>query len=62
MTPILALLRLGDDTTRPILIEPCDDGSDEWRVVDDDESLNQTRRWHCHHEREKKNETQQIRR
>ena len=33
MTPILALLRLADNTTRPILIEPCNDGSDEWHEV-----------------------------
>ncbi len=37
----------GADVAARILIEPCRDGSDEWRVVDDDAALMQRRRWKC---------------
>lgn len=49
MTPlrISTVIRWADDSTTPVMIEPCRDGSDDWRIVDDDETIAQWRRQHC---------------
>lgn len=66
MTRIHTLIRWSDCHTTPCVIEPCYDGSDDWCIVGDNDTLDKQRRNHsayqARHKRQLANAVPRVRR